>query len=172
MNFQTEFANASDGLFIRKAAHRNTFGEEAFHRMISIERRRTSRSRKSFVLMLLDMGEHTTSKSNSLSLQKILSTLSLTLRETDVTGWYKEDSVVGVMFTEITLDDRSSIPTTMMNRVSKTLGHHLTPQQFHQIEISFHLLPEARDHDLLSRNSYTAVYSGVSAPNVATETPF
>jgi len=148
---------------------RNTLGEEAFHRMISIERRRTSRSRKSFLLMLVDMGEHTTSRHSKLSLRKILSTLTLMLRETDVTGWYKEDSVVGVMFTEITLDDQRSIPATMMTRVSQTLKRHLTPQQFHQIGISFHLLPEPRDLDITSRDSYSVLYPGVEAPNGATE---
>ena len=169
MNSRTEFDNASSGLFSARTTDRNTLGEEAFHRMISIERRRTSRSRKSFLLMLLDMGDHTTSRNNKVSLRKILSALSLMLRETDVTGWYKEDSVVGVMFTEIALDDQSSIPATMMTRVTQTLKGHLNPQQFHQIGISFHLLPEPLDHDLSSRDSYPAVYPGIATPNGATE---
>ncbi len=144
-----------------------TLSEEAFHRMISIERRRTARSRKVFLLMLLEMGEHSTSKHNRLSLSKGLSTLSLMLRETDVTGWYKEGSVVGVMFTEITLDEDSSIPATMMNRVSRTLKNHLTPDQFHQIGISFHLLPETEDHGVSSQSPIPAAYPGVSAARAA-----
>ena len=170
MNSQPESDNASTGLFAAKAMDRETFSEEAFHRLISIERRRTTRSRKSFLLMLLDMEEHSPSKNTKLGFRKVLSALSLMLRETDVTGWYKEDSVVGVMFTEITADELSSTTATIMSRVSKTLKSHLTPQQFHQIGISFHLIPEAREHEVSSRSLFPAVYPGVSAPNGATGT--
>ena len=156
----------NSGLFATPALDNSTLGEEAFHRMISIERRRTIRSRKSVLLMLLDIGEHSRSKSNRLSLRKILSTLSLMLRETDVTGWYKEDSIVGVMFTEITLDDQSAVPATLMTRVTQTLRSHLTPHQFHQISISFHLLPEPREHTV-AKGVHPAVYPGI--PDNATE---
>ena len=153
MNFLAEFDQI--------AIESSTLGEEAFHRMISIERRRTKRSSKSFMLMLLDIGEHASSRNNQLSLRKIMSTLSLMLRETDVTGWYKEDSVVGVMFTEITLDDQGSIPATMMARVTDTLRDHLTPQQFRQISISFHLQAEAHAHGI-SGSMHPAVYPAIS----------
>ena len=103
MNSRSGSDHARGGIFGAKALDRATLGEEAFHRMISMERRRTTRSRKSFLLMLVDMGEISTPKQHGLGLRKVLSTLSSILRETDVTGWYKEDSVVGVMFTEINL---------------------------------------------------------------------
>ena len=168
MNFRPEFDRPGNGLF-SATADRYTLGEEAFHRMITIERRRTTRSRKSFLLMLLDLGDHTASKPNRLGLNKILSTLSSMLRETDVTGWYKEDSVVGVMFTEITLDDQGTIPATMMKRVSQTLKGRLTPQQFYQLGISFHLLPEAREHPLPPQETYPVVYPGITAGDSGSE---
>ena len=162
MNSRPESAKASSGLFAARTMDRETLTEEAFHRMISMERRRTTRSQKSFLLMLLDMGEHSTSKNNQVSLRKVLSTLSGMLRETDVTGWYKEDSVVGVMFTEIELDHENSIPATMMTRVTHTLKNHLAPHQFHQIGISFHLLPESHSHGV-SAPMPANIYRGVSA---------
>jgi len=164
---------ATRGLFATGASDRETLSEEAFHRMMSIERRRTARSRKLFLLMLLDMGEPMAAKNHQLSLRKVLSTLSRMLRETDVTGWYKEDSVVGVMFTEITLEDESSIPATLMTRVTQTLKSHLAPHQFQQIGISFHLLPEPVSHGVAARESMPAtIYPGVSAANHASETSF
>ena len=75
--------HATRGLFAAGASDRETLSEEAFHRMISIERRRTARSRKLFLLMLLDMGEPIAAKNHQLSLRKVLSTLSRMLRETD-----------------------------------------------------------------------------------------
>ena len=61
--------------------------EEAFHRMIALERKRTERSGKPFLLLLLDGGNCLPSDRTGKVLAKILSVLSLATRETDVTGW-------------------------------------------------------------------------------------
>jgi lipopolysaccharide/colanic/teichoic acid biosynthesis glycosyltransferase len=132
--------------------------EGAFHRMISLERKRTERSRKPFLLMLLDMGDRLQPDKNEKALDKILSVLSLFTRETDVVGWYKNNSVVGVMFTEFGVDDRKTILSTMMTRVSETLRGNLNPQQFNQISISFHLFPEEWNHDIPQRPSNPTLY--------------
>jgi lipopolysaccharide/colanic/teichoic acid biosynthesis glycosyltransferase len=131
---------------------------EAFQRMISLERKRTERSRKPFVLMLLDMGSCLPSDKNGKVLGKVLSALSLATRETDVTGWYENNSIVGVMFTEINIDDRGSILSTMMARVSETLRSNLSLEQFGQISISFHLFPEDWDHEVPKGPSSTTLY--------------
>ena len=132
--------------------------EEAFHRMISLERKRTERSRKPFLLMLLDMGNRLEPDKNGKALEKILSALSLSTRETDVTGWYKNHCVVGVMFTEFGVDDRNTILSTMMTRVSETLRNNLSSQQFNQISISFHVFPEEWNHDISQRPSNPTLY--------------
>jgi hypothetical protein len=149
---RSEFNNFGGGLFA-PGASRSTLGEAAFHRMISLERRRTSRSRKSFLLMLVETGEQPQTEKSDANRKKLFSALSSVLRETDVTGWYKEDSVVGVLFTEIALENQRAIPSTMMNRVTGTLKSNLTPQQFRQLGISFHLLSEAREHDVFARGA-------------------
>jgi exopolysaccharide biosynthesis polyprenyl glycosylphosphotransferase len=137
---------------------RGILNEGAFHRMISLERKRTERSRKPFLLMLLDMGNGLRSDNNSKALDKILSALSLSTRETDVTGWYQSNSVVGVMFTEFGAEDRNTILTTMMTRVSETLRNNLSSQQFGLISISFHLFPEEWNHDIPQRPSNPTLY--------------
>jgi lipopolysaccharide/colanic/teichoic acid biosynthesis glycosyltransferase len=136
---------------------RSILNEGAFLRMISLERKRTERSRKPFLLMLLDMGTRLADK-NGKALDKILSALSLSTRETDVTGWYKNSSVVGVMFTELGADDPNATLSTMMTRVSETLRSSLSAQQFNQISISFHLFPEEWNHDIPQRPSNPALY--------------
>jgi len=143
---------------ISTVEERSVLNEVAFHRMISLERKRTERSRKPFLLMLLDMGEGQRSENNGTALDKILSALSLSTRETDVTGWYKNNSVVGVMFTEFGVDDRNTILTTVMTRVSETLRNNLSSHEFNQISISFHLFPEEWNHDLFQRPSNPKLY--------------
>jgi hypothetical protein len=165
--------HANPGRFATSVSDRETLSEEAFHRMMSIERRRTARSRKLFLLMLLDMGEPMSARSHQLSLRQVMSTLSQMLRETDVTGWYKENSVVGVMFTEITLEDETSIPASLMTRVTQMLRSQLTPHQFHQIGISFHLLPETVNHGVSAQEAIPAtMFPGISAASGASETSF
>jgi lipopolysaccharide/colanic/teichoic acid biosynthesis glycosyltransferase len=82
----------------------------------------------------------------------------LSTRETDITGWYRDNVVVGVMFTEIEAAGHNSIVNTMFARVSDTLQSHLTPEQFNQISISFHVFPEERDHETPQRPSNPVLY--------------
>lgn len=152
MSSRSEFNNFGGGPFAA-GVNRSTLGETAFHRMISIERRRTSRSQKSFLLMLLEIGQHSPAKKSSASQKKLFSALERVLRETDITGWYKENSIVGVLFTEIALENQRAIPSTMMNRVTETLKSNLTPEQFRQLSISFHLLSEAHEAAVFARST-------------------
>lgn len=140
------------------AADRVVLSEEMFLRMVALERKRTERSGNPFLLMLLDIGESTASGRDSKVLGKLLSALGLTTRETDVIGWYQSNSVVGVMFIELSIEDRAQILSTMMTRVSETLRHHLSFELFSRISISFHLFPEEWNHDGLQRPSNPMLY--------------
>lgn len=140
------------------SADRGVLNEESFHRMISLERKRTERSGKPFLLMLLDAGHHPPSGKHGRLLGDVLPALSLATRETDVTGWYEESAVVGVMFTELGVEDRGSIVSTMLQRVSAALRSHLSFEQFNQISISFHLFPEDWDQEISERPSNPMLY--------------
>ncbi len=119
--------------------------EASFRSMIALERKRTERSGKPVLLMLLDAGDrHTFDKSGKV-LNNLLSALSLSTRDSDVMGWYKGDSVVGVMFTDINTDGQGGIIATMMTRMSETLQKNLSLDKFSQISISFHVFPEDWD---------------------------
>ena len=137
---------------------RIVLGEVAFRRMISIERKRTERSRKPFLLMLLDKGNQHGSEKNGKALDSIVSALLKSTRETDVIGWYQNRLTVGVMFTDLVVDDKSSILSTMLTRVNTTLRDNLTFEQFNQISISFHFFPDDWDHDISGRPSNPTLY--------------
>jgi exopolysaccharide biosynthesis polyprenyl glycosylphosphotransferase len=126
--------------------------ENSFRGMIALERKRTERSRQPFLLLLLDAGSCLPSDASGRVLGQVLSALALATRETDVTGWYKTHSVVGVMFTEISIDERGSILSTVMSRVSETLRNNLTLQNFSQVSISLHVFPEEWKRDATQGN--------------------
>lgn len=132
--------------------------QEEFHRVIALERRRTERSRKPFLLMLLDMGDHLPTEAVGKNLNRLLSTLSSSTRETDVAGWYATSSVIGVMFTEIAFDDQNSIVATMISRLSEILRKHLSLEQFNRVNISFHVFPEEWDQENRKRPSNPMLY--------------
>jgi lipopolysaccharide/colanic/teichoic acid biosynthesis glycosyltransferase len=140
------------------AGEREVLNEEAFQRMIAVERKRTERSRKPFLLMLLDAGNHQGSGRNGKALDSIVPALLLSTRETDVTGWYKDRATVGVIFTGLLADDKNSILSTILSRVSTTLRDKLTFEQFNQVSISFHLFPDDWDHDISGRPNNPALY--------------
>src|SRR5437667_444028 len=122
--------------------HHSALSETAFHHMISLERKRTERSRKPFLLMLLNANGGLAKDQKAELLAQTLSLLSACTRETDAAGWYKNDSVVGAMFTEIAAEDRNTIVGTMLGRVSEHLRSNLSHQQFDQVSKSFYLFPD------------------------------
>jgi exopolysaccharide biosynthesis polyprenyl glycosylphosphotransferase len=126
--------------------------EKSFHQMIALERKRTERSRKPFLLMLLDAGMCLPSDRTGSVLERILSALSLSARESDVAGWYRQGSVIGVIFTDLEFEDGNSMLSTMMNRVGETLRNHLSFQRVGVIGISWQLYPEHCDHEISEGN--------------------
>jgi hypothetical protein len=141
--------------------------EEDFLRVIWHERKRAERSRKPSVLMLIEMENQFPFEKNGEALEKIHSALAATTRETDVTGWYKDDCVIGVMFTELTTEDRGSIVATVMTRVSAALRDHLSPRQFNQVSISSHLFPDEREDGSSPLGEHAPSYPDLTTRNEA-----
>jgi lipopolysaccharide/colanic/teichoic acid biosynthesis glycosyltransferase len=135
---------------------------EAFRRTIALERKRSERSRKPFMLMLLDLGANLSSEKNGKTLDKILAALALSTRETDITGWYADGCVIGVVFTEIGMDEGNTVSTTIITRVTDTLRGSLMWEQFNQLNISFHVFPEDWDIDDNDRPSNPTLYPDLS----------
>jgi lipopolysaccharide/colanic/teichoic acid biosynthesis glycosyltransferase len=150
VNVRRSLNGVEAGPFARESAaprEREILSQAAFQRLISNERRRTERSRKPFLLMLLDMGDHWSSDANLKKLNRVLSALAGSTRETDVAGWYDTDRVIGMMFTEICPEDRKTILSTMIARLSEILSDHLSREEFSEVSISFHVFPDDWDHE-------------------------
>ena len=124
--------------------------EETFHQMIALERKRSERSQRPFVLLLIDRGRMHPGDEQGPVLLDVLSALEGTTRETDVTGWYKTNAVVGVMFTEIVLDN-NAVLSTIFPRIATVLRDRLDTEQFSRIKFSFHVFPDdwnSQDQDM------------------------
>jgi lipopolysaccharide/colanic/teichoic acid biosynthesis glycosyltransferase len=67
-------------------------------------------------------------------------------RETDVTGWYTANAVIGVMFTEVVLEN-NAVLSTILARIDAVVRNQLDTEQFSQVNFSFHVYPDDWNSD-------------------------
>lgn len=120
---------------------------EVFLKMLRLERKRTERSHRPFVLMLLESSSLLRPGGQQEAIEEILYALSESTRETDITGWYKDGSAIGVIFTEIQGAEGASVTNILWNKVSTALSSSLTMAQIERLKISFHMFPEKENDD-------------------------
>ena len=122
-----------------------------FRHMLLIERKRTGRSGKPFLLMLIDLSGLQTRQCSGYLLERIKDALVSSSRETDIRGWYEHHRIMGSIFTEMGSVDNASIETIfrkLYNNVSNTLGTELLKK----IKISLHVFryPDEEDRSLVA----------------------
>ena len=140
---QPKASNAVDPLLETAAiVQRTALDETTFRRMIAIERKRTERSKAPFVLMLLEAVGDRNPKKSTVTLHRVAAALLSASRDTDLVGWYKEDAIVGTMFTGLIVNDKRAVLDTFLAKVSAALQEELTADEFNQVRISFHLFPD------------------------------
>jgi exopolysaccharide biosynthesis polyprenyl glycosylphosphotransferase len=119
--------------------------EQAFHSMLTLERRRAERSRKPFVLMLLDATLE--NGSGAKTLKHALEVIVACKRETDLVGWYKESAILGVVFTEVTVEGTRPVTEILRARIMAALVENLGQEKAARIALSVHVFPESWDGD-------------------------
>ena len=130
---------------------REILSEGMFRRVLRWERKRAERYQKSFMLMLLDASQPLLTDRGQRTLPAILAALSRSTRETDMAGWYQEEAILGVLFTEVCEADRRSLEKLLRASVTESLRAKLGAEMADWIRISFHFFPEGwnepnRDH--------------------------
>lgn len=160
MRFSAATPNSS--LHMVLGADRAPLKEDSFHAVISLERKRTERSKRPFLLMLLDVENITARDKHGKKVSKILSAISSSTRGTDISGWYKNNAVIGILFTEIGDDPRKGTVGAMLARVKGILYSTLSFEEFNHITISHYIFPEKWDHDVQQRPSHPTLYPDVS----------
>jgi lipopolysaccharide/colanic/teichoic acid biosynthesis glycosyltransferase len=120
------------------------YTQSHFNHLLRIERHRTERSKKPFLLLLLDLSSLNAKQLNKDTIEKIKSALSDSLRETDIRGWFERDRIIGVMFTEMEFLDESSIGS-VVRKIYNRFSEKLDPAIIFKISISFHVYPETNN---------------------------
>jgi hypothetical protein len=92
--------------------------EEVFQRMLILERKRTERSGRPFLLMLLNVEEllKNGKRPKEVLIHALASSLNESTREIDVKGWYRRDSLVGVVCNEVGRNHREALIAKVKNK--------------------------------------------------------
>src|SRR6516225_3680930 len=118
---------------------------DRFLRMLFLERKRSERSERPFVLMLVRSTKLQKHRDESV-LDRVVSALVSSTRDTDVKGWYDEHSTIGVIFTELgSKADGNCVSSALLSKVTSALASTLTINEINEIHISFRVFPEDWD---------------------------
>ncbi len=141
--------------------------EHMFRKVLSLERKRSERSGQRFVLMLVHASALLQADPEEAIRDAITGALSVSTRETDLRGWYKEDMVVGVICTEIGSGTMTSILSALHSRVSSALRNNLNLEQVNVIHVTYHVFPDDLDPENGGRPADVKLYPDLSPQDTA-----
>jgi lipopolysaccharide/colanic/teichoic acid biosynthesis glycosyltransferase len=116
--------------------------EVIFNRLLSMERKRSERTGAPFLLVLINCERLVRTRVKS-SIEHIGTALAASIRDTDVTGWHRNRSTLGVIFTSLKGTSRAATRTAVSGKIQKLLGENLSAEDIGSVEISFHFFPES-----------------------------
>jgi lipopolysaccharide/colanic/teichoic acid biosynthesis glycosyltransferase len=142
-----------------KLHNKSLISEESFKTMIQVERKRSDRSGKPFLVMLLDLtpvinGKDRYSNGRNSILQflnKVVKTITVETRDIDIKGWYETGKSVGILFTEITPEGKDKILEKINSGLNKVFRETAS-----KINISCHWYP--MDHSQFGNGEVQIFY--------------
>src|SRR5580692_12432701 len=136
--------------------------EPTFHALLTHERRRAERSRKPFVLMLLEMHPvHAKSVAASLS-ERVSDVIAGATRETDLIGWYEEGRILAVIFAELNVEEGAPITELLRSKIESALRESIGVKSAAKIVITTHIFPESWDQGITERAADNKLYPELS----------
>jgi len=114
--------------------------EEFFRRTLVLERKRTARFGRPFMLIFLDVSEllRDAVMPGEALVEPLAGALSASTRDIDVKGWYRRDAVLGIIFTEVTKASKGPV----VEKIKKRLLAGFGPEEAKKIKMFFIHYPE------------------------------
>jgi lipopolysaccharide/colanic/teichoic acid biosynthesis glycosyltransferase len=134
--------------------------EDVFHSLLTLERKRAERSRKQFVLMLMDA--HLENGSAAGILKEAVEIVIASKRETDLIGWYRQGAILGVIFTEVNAGADRPVTEILRKKYETTLAERMGKSRSAKIAVSFHVFPEIWDKNQSGWQADSKLYPELS----------
>jgi hypothetical protein len=115
----------------------DAYNEEAFWYLLRVERRRSERSRRPFLLVLVVLPNEPGARVRILQpfVDKVFSGLFRVLRETDVIGWYREGQIAGAVLSGQGDAAWTDISARIIERVTDALSHALSAPTSQRLQV-------------------------------------
>ncbi len=123
--------------------------EESFLHYLQLEQRRTERSGRSFLLILIS-GEGLDDELHNHLSPGVIPSLSGCIRETDVLGWYEQSLSLGLIMTEIG-DASSEVIDAIMAKISAVLQECLGPDLYCRMAVTVRVFPHECENRIFNR---------------------
>ncbi len=136
---------------------RHFYEEPHFRQLLRVERMRTERSKKPFLLLLLNITQLMKECFPKDHPDKLKLSLLPSLREIDIRGWYHRHSTIGIIVTEVTPQE-NAFADVFMQKMQDHFSRQLHPDWLDKIEISYHLFPETDDALISGKTFNTRLY--------------
>jgi lipopolysaccharide/colanic/teichoic acid biosynthesis glycosyltransferase len=144
------------------AGREEILAETTFHALLTHERRRAERSRKPFVLMLLELHAlHAKSVGASFS-EQVSSAITGATRETDLIGWYEEGRILAVLFAELNIEENVPIAEFLRSKIETVLRDSIGTKAAARIVITTHIFPESWSQNGTERPADLKLYPDLS----------
>ena len=130
---------------LRSSEHLELHGllpEPMFLRALCLERKRAERSRKLFVLMLVEVEPAVQNGHRSDWLSRIAPAILGSIRETDIAGWHRYGTALGFIFAELGAADKNSVLSALRTKMTTVLRSVLRSKELEHITITFHCFPD------------------------------
>jgi exopolysaccharide biosynthesis polyprenyl glycosylphosphotransferase len=157
-----------DHMVIRREG---VLAEDSFRALLMLERRRAERSRKPFVLMLLDGSAMQGSPQVETFLQQVNLTLVRSTRETDLIGWYKQGAILAVLFTEVSLEGQNPMTEVLHSKVVAALRQEFDASLLSHLRVTVHLFPEDWSEDGANPVADVTLYPDLSEKKPSKQLP-
>jgi hypothetical protein len=101
--------------------------EEAFRYLLGVQQRRSERSNRPFLLLLVDLKGRPglEARIDRTIARPLFAGLCHALRETDVIGWYRDERTAGAVLTPCGDESCAEVARDVTQRVSTVLGEAL-----------------------------------------------
>jgi lipopolysaccharide/colanic/teichoic acid biosynthesis glycosyltransferase len=139
---------------------RRILPEDLFLGMLCLERKRAERSGNKFTLILVDARPAIETDFGPQILKRIVEAVNSTRRETDLAGWYEEDAILGVIFTELGGLREPETNEMLRTKICESLATELTAKELELVHVSLHIFDDDSD-DRGSDNANPAFYPDI-----------
>jgi lipopolysaccharide/colanic/teichoic acid biosynthesis glycosyltransferase len=136
--------------------------EDAFVSMLYLERRRAERAQRRFVLMLVDVKGAMKDGQKDRTISKISAALTNATRETDILGWYQQNSLIGVIGTELGEGSPKVVQEQLLSKFRACFEESLGKEKSSDVLVSFHFFPEEFGEGDTDHSANIALYPDLS----------